>query len=370
MASRPTVHRVRLTKAGWYWVGVTVALVGIALFKNINLLLVIGCFVLVLLVVNWLQVRRGLRRVTVDVDLPEGVHANGTARANILLTNWSRRSLHRLDCALTWAGLTSVTQPASVMAKGHIGQIHFLHPKQRGIVESARLELRHSYPFGLVEAVRQHDVPCQCWVYPSCGELELERLIRRLKGKAAIRGQRRLAVRHLSEGTDIHGLRPFRAGDSPRWIHWRTTARIGTPMVRELDRSAGSSLIVAADLVDSTPGHAEATLAFMASFVVTWSQSQDGRLTLAFTAEGGWRRIDLDHRRGAITALKGLAEWPVISTTSRPWPVGDARFNVARTPIVVAAPTRVVPAGLTGYVLSVDPARTSPYYRPPEVLNV
>ncbi len=370
MTSPPAIHRVRLTKAGWYWTGVVIALVGIALFKNINLLLLMGCFVLVLLVVNWLQVRRSLRRITLGVDVPEGVHAISSCRANVVISNQSRRSLFRLDVALTWAGVTSITQTTSVMAKGHIAQIHTLHPKHRGMVESARLELRHGYPFGLVEAVRRTDVSCQSWVYPSCGDLELERLLRRLKGKVVIRGQRRLTVRHLSEGTDIHGLRPFRAGDSPRWIHWRTTARIGAPMVRELDRSAGTALIVAADLVGSTPGHVEATLAFLASFVVAWSQSQDGRLTIAVTSNSGWRRIDLDHRRGVINALRALAEWPTISSASRTWPTDDIRFNAARTPIVVAAPTRALPAGLTGPVISVDPARMSPYYRPPEVLHV
>ena len=159
-------------------------------------------------------------------------------------------------------------------------------------------------------------------------------------------------------------------GDSPRWIHWRTTARVGAPMVRELDRTAGTGLVVVADLANSTPGHAEATLSFLATLVMTWAQHQDGRLTIAFTVEGDWRRLNIQHRRGAETALRALAEWPTIMSGTQAWPTHDARLNWARVLIVAVAPTRALPPGLVGTIINIDPALPSPYYQPPEKLNV
>jgi uncharacterized protein (DUF58 family) len=52
-------------------------------------------------------------------------------------------------------------------------------------------------------------------------------------------------VRRLSAAeAEFYGVREFRAGDSPRWIHWRTTARMGEPMVREFEEPPHDNLVL------------------------------------------------------------------------------------------------------------------------------
>ena len=46
---------------------------------------------------------------------------------------------------------------------------------------------------------------------------------------------------------NVHGLRQFRAGDSPRWIHWRTTARRGELMIREFEDMPNDHLVLIVD---------------------------------------------------------------------------------------------------------------------------
>jgi uncharacterized protein (DUF58 family) len=46
---------------------------------------------------------------------------------------------------------------------------------------------------------------------------------------------------------DYHGLRDYRPGDSPRWIHWRTTARLGQPMVKEFEQQNDQDLALLLD---------------------------------------------------------------------------------------------------------------------------
>src|SRR5438445_186493 len=53
------------------------------------------------------------------------------------------------------------------------------------------------------------------------------------------RSRRRLALE-----AEFHGLRQFRAGDSPRWIHWRTSARTGELVVREFDHGTHNDLVL------------------------------------------------------------------------------------------------------------------------------
>jgi uncharacterized protein (DUF58 family) len=42
-------------------------------------------------------------------------------------------------------------------------------------------------------------------------------------------------------------MREYRAGDSPRWIHWRTSARIGKPMVKEFEQQNEQDLAILID---------------------------------------------------------------------------------------------------------------------------
>src|SRR5439155_887264 len=53
--------------------------------------------------------------------------------------------------------------------------------------------------------------------------------------------------RHPAAQSDFHGLRAFRSGDSPHWIHWRTTARLGELMVREFEETPNDSLVLILD---------------------------------------------------------------------------------------------------------------------------
>jgi uncharacterized protein (DUF58 family) len=49
---------------------------------------------------------------------------------------------------------------------------------------------------------------------------------------------------HAAAHTEFHGLREFRSGDSPRWIHWRTSARCGELMVREFADPPTDNLVL------------------------------------------------------------------------------------------------------------------------------
>src|SRR5436305_9628133 len=46
---------------------------------------------------------------------------------------------------------------------------------------------------------------------------------------------------------EYHGLRDYRAGDSPRWIHWRTSARVGKPMIKEFEQQSEQDLAILLD---------------------------------------------------------------------------------------------------------------------------
>ena len=61
--------------------------------------------------------------------------------------------------------------------------------------------------------------------------------------------ENRQGQRHDSSAQQVeyHGLRGYRSGDSPRWIHWRTSARRGELMVKEFEHQNEQDLAILID---------------------------------------------------------------------------------------------------------------------------
>ena len=61
--------------------------------------------------------------------------------------------------------------------------------------------------------------------------------------------ENRQGQRHDSSAQQVeyHGLRDYRSGDSPRWIHWRTSARRGELMVKEFEHQNEQDLAILID---------------------------------------------------------------------------------------------------------------------------
>src|SRR5439155_17840977 len=91
---------------------------------------------------------------------------------------------------------------------------------------------------------------------------------------------------------EFHGLRTFRPGDSPRWIHWRTTARSGELMVREFDHGTHHDLLLIVEpfAPPGVPGGAgspaqsaalEAAISLAATVCWSWTYDAGDRVVLA-----------------------------------------------------------------------------------------
>lgn len=115
---------------------------------------------------------------------------------------------------------------------------------RRGIYPLGTLTVSTSFPFGLFFKERDVELPGELIIWPrhdlpvpagSPGA-----------GRARVRGQA-LAGQPGARG-DYRGLRPYRPGDDPKDIHWRTSARLQTPVVREYERDASEIFWICLDL--------------------------------------------------------------------------------------------------------------------------
>ncbi len=122
-------------------------------------------------------------------------------------------------------------------------------PTGRGAYAWKPLIISTGNPFGLFRMMR--DCPkeeVESLVLPILGEIDQQQFQRWLRhSRRASSLQTRVRAKRTVTPADFYGIRSYRPGDSARWIHWRTTARVGTPMVREFEEPPQDHITVILD---------------------------------------------------------------------------------------------------------------------------
>jgi uncharacterized protein (DUF58 family) len=95
---------------------------------------------------------------------------------------------------------------------------------------------------GLISARRRLSVPGETMVWPRVYPLAGAVLAR-----FAVDGDG-LEARRARHAADLHGLRDYRPGDALRRIHWRSSIRRGTPVVREFEQPVTPGITIVIDL--------------------------------------------------------------------------------------------------------------------------
>jgi len=127
---------------------------------------------------------------------------------------------------------------------------------RRGVFWLGPLTVSTSFPFGLFRKTRTLQVPGELVVWP-----RTDRPVRRVHpggGRTATGGATLLGP--AGPRGEYRGLRGYRPGDDPRDIHWRTTARLGVPVVREYEQNVAETLWICLDTRGESGDEAEATI--------------------------------------------------------------------------------------------------------------
>jgi hypothetical protein len=280
------LYRSRLTRLGYHFLFVAVfAIVGGAL-RGFNLLLVLAGLLLAILIVQWRQGRAAIRRVQVRRRTPAGVFAGQPAVFHYDVANRSRWlpvwMINLTDRVVPtsrpatdgWleqppdgpGGSLSENQPPPQRdaagederepvelnaSLGHLpagqrcGTSVVCRFSRRGEYRLGPIEASTPFPFSLLHCDRLAAGEAESfWVYPRLLSLRggwTQRLPPRRGGE----GNR--SCGGTSHDGEFFGLRPWQSGDHVKHIHWRTTARIGDPAVRQFEQLSRHQVCVVAD---------------------------------------------------------------------------------------------------------------------------
>ena len=260
LLARLRPHRtIRPTRDGWWCLGAALGLGFAAMNTGNNLLYLLASLLLALIVVSGVLSEQSMRRLRLQSVVPEDIHAGRAAVLGARVTNGKRRlpsysialegGRRRLYVERLRAGETRlVTWETTFAARG----------RQR--LPGVRVRTR--FPFGLFVKAGRRVLDDEVVVFPAVRPLDAAR-----RRRLAAAGAR--ALHRRGRGHDLYSLREYRAGDDPRLIHWRSSAKAGVLVVRELTaETAVDARIVLVGDGTRDPGRLEAALSEAASLAV------------------------------------------------------------------------------------------------------
>jgi uncharacterized protein (DUF58 family) len=212
---------------GWWCLGAALGLGFAAINTGNNLLYLLVSMLLGLIIVSGVLSEQSIRRVRVEPVLPDELFAGRLALFGARVANRKR-----------WWASYSIT--VEVLGGGHRAYLAKLErggerlitwqetPPARGRRRFAGFKVATRFPFGLFVKAGQLEQDAEVVVYPAVGPISLDRR-RELDGAGGGPAPRR------GRGHGLHNLREYRFGDDPRLIHWRSSAKSPSLMVRELE---------------------------------------------------------------------------------------------------------------------------------------
>lgn len=116
-------------------------------------------------------------------------------------------------------------------------------PRRRGLHHFERYQISTSFPFGFIKRADLRKQRDSILIYPALAEVHP-----RVLSTARSAENTGAMMRPRRGGTDeFYGVKEHRAGENPRWIYWRRSARTGTLVAKEMTHVSPPRLMIVLD---------------------------------------------------------------------------------------------------------------------------
>jgi len=254
-------RRLRFTREGKLFVFVTLALGFAAVNTGTNLMYLVFGFMLSLIILSGVLSEHALRELEITRRLPTRAFAGEPTLIELAVSNTKQRlvsySVEVADQALAEPNDRRCyflkIAPGSEQSASYRRVV-----ARRGVLRFSGFRVSTRFPFALFEKWRELDGEGELLVYPP--------LLQHAFAEGAAQEEGDQAGSSRGRGTETRELREYRSGDEMRAIHWRRTAAIGKPVVREFEREAASILTILLDNARPERASDATTEAWQAAF--------------------------------------------------------------------------------------------------------
>jgi uncharacterized protein (DUF58 family) len=244
----PFVFLRSLTPVGWVYIGLT-GVCGLVAFRVQHTALPTLVLMLMLTLMGAALLASGgaMRSLQISRRLPSRLWAGQQEQVDLVITNRSRFIpaggvlVHdRLRGAPGRPG--GEVFALAVPPRDQTRLSYPLRVRRRGVFRYDTVRLASSFPLGLVHNRAAARLGGEVVVFPRLGHVAPS-----LLAEAEHFFTQVLRMQPAVVDDTFRGLREFRAGDNPKWIHWRSSARRNELMVREWERPASRRLVILLD---------------------------------------------------------------------------------------------------------------------------
>ncbi len=237
-------RRLKFTREGKFFIGITVGVGFAAVNTGNNLLYLMLGLLLALIVVSGVMSELSLRELTVVRRLPMRAQVGRPHLVEIEVFNHKGRvPSYAIEVEDLRAG-----QPADkrcfflkISPKSAQVAAYRRTPQRRGIDKHTGFRIATRFPFGLFEKSREVPADGELIIYPAVDSVQLPPSPPGMKnGGEASAGK--------GHGDDYVGLRLLREGEDPRDVHWKKSAAMGQLVMRERARESRPDVVVPLDV--------------------------------------------------------------------------------------------------------------------------
>ena len=332
-AARPDGARHRLTRLGMHFLFVGgFSMLGGAI-KGLNLLLILSAGLIAALLVQWRWSRRSIDVLSLRRRVPAEAFAGRPFRVRFRLSNrgrilpvWLLRVDDEIRPASGGEGVTASTQVGFLPPRGSRSPSYDCRVLRRGRYRLGPCSVATSFPLALMSARVSVDAAEELDVYPRLLSLRRgweSRLLTRTEG--ATTSARRSGP---AEG-EFFGLREWQSGDHPRLIHWRTTARVGEPVVRQFEQQRRFDVCFLVDGVRTEdPSTVETAISLAATLLVRLVSTPSNRAVLSVAARvpeatiGGGSLEGKRRMLGMLARMQPVGEPDLVGALERAVAIG------------------------------------------------
>lgn len=292
------------TRRGWALLGAAVGLYVGGRIVGLVQLVVLGVQAGLLLGGAVLWTRTRSVRISVERDAPQRLHVGGDGRVAMSVTNTGTRRSPTLSISEALdGGRRSARFAVPPLDPGQSAVAAYRVPtERRGRLVLGPATASIDDPFGLTVASWRAGGSDSVIVHPRVHDVlpppeargdDLDREAAHVRGRPEASGE-------------FLTLREYAVGDDLRRVHWRSTARRDTLMIRQEESRRRAPVVILLDVREGSHDRASFEIAIEATASIATALEGTGRPFQVVTTAA--RRLDVAGRRGLGALLDALAE--------------------------------------------------------------